>query len=213
MEDERSVPISALQHFVFCPRQCALIHTERLWAENALTFQGRRDHARVEAAKGTTKGCLREARSVQLASVKLGIHGVSDVVEYEQTTEGIHITPVEYKHGKPKPHYADEVQLCAQALCLEEMHLCCIEHGFLYYHELRRRIKVDFSEQLRDLTKKVVADTCSLLKSGTLPAAVKRKECSACSLYELCLPVSGLLSVSAYNDKMFEEIMCNETTP
>ncbi|MBQ7022783.1 MAG: CRISPR-associated protein Cas4 [Akkermansia sp.] len=213
MVEERSVPISALQHFVFCPRQCALIHTECLWKENALTFLGKRDHARVETARGTTKGALHEARSVQLVSIKLGIHGISDVIEYESTTDKIKVTPIEYKHGKPKPHFADEVQLCAQALCLEEMHDCRIEHGFLYYHQLRHRVRVDFSDHLRELTIKIIGDTRSLLNSDELPKAVKRKDCEACSLYDHCLPTPKDLSVFKYNNRLFCKLLKDETTP
>lgn len=210
--DERSVPISALQHYVYCPRQCALIHTDREWEENVLTFIGRYEHKRVESAQVTTKGRLREVRSVQLASSRLRIHGVSDVVEYEQLEDNIRITPIEYKHGKPKIHSADRIQLCAQALCLEEMHDCHIGYGYLFYHSLRRREKIEFTEDLRSETKRVITDTLNMLESGGLPLAIKRDECKACSLFDKCLPVSADVPVSEYNNKIFGAILRDETT-
>ena len=212
MMDNSSVPISALQHYVYCPRQCALIHTEREWAENALTFLGRQEHKRVESALGTTKGRLREARSVHLESSILNIHGVSDVVEYEQLADGIRITPIEYKHGKPKIHDADKIQLCAQALCLEEMHDCHIDYGFLFYHSLRRREKIEFTEELRQATVEVIAQTMRMLEKGDLPLAFKRDECKAYSLFEKCLPIPSDITASAYNNKIFCAALKDETT-
>lgn len=211
MTRERIVPISALQHYIFCPRQCALIHTEREWAENVLTYMGRREHRRVETAQSSIRGSVREARSVQLYSEKLGIFGISDVVEYESTVSGLKVTPIEYKHGKPKSHSADEVQLCAQALCLEEMHSCRISEGFIFYQAHKRRTRVEFTSELRDLTLRIVEETVRLLESEILPDAVKRKECEACSLNELCLPRRNLTSVKMYNDKEFEKALADET--
>lgn len=212
MQDKRSVPISALQHYVFCPRQCALIHTERVWAENSLTFLGKLDHTRVESACSTTKGRLREVRSVQLLSEHLGVHGVSDVVEYEQLGDTIRITPIEYKHGIPKIHRADEVQLCAQALCLEEMHNCHIGYGYLFYHTHRKRLKIEFTEELRQYTKSIIVATYEMFESGVLPVAVKRDDCAACSLYDLCLPPPSSTPASFYNERMFNNLIADETT-
>lgn len=213
MPEEWSIPISALQHFVFCQRQFALIHMDRLWQENALTALGRMEHARVESARSSVRGRLREERSVHLASLQWGIHGVSDVVEYESTSSGVRVTPIEYKRGVPKEHLADEVQLCAQAMCLEEMHECTISHGFLFYCTPKRRFKVDFTDELRRKTKRIIVSARSLLQSGELPLAFFREECKACSLYDFCLPNKNSGSVAQFNDIVFNSLSRDETTP
>lgn len=199
--------LAALQHFVFCPRQCALIHTERVWRENAHTLLGRLEHTRVDTAPGESRDKVYTARAVALVSHKLGIRGVSDVVEYIKTPGGEIICPVEYKHGRPKQHLADAVQLCAQAMCLEEMHHCNIPRGFLFYYSLRRRYPISFDEELRSETKIVIRETREMMLSGQLPPAVRRKECAACSLYELCLPLPAAQHVSAYNDRRFDALI------
>lgn len=210
--EERSIPISALQHFVFCQRQFALIHTERLWQENALTSFGKLEHARVESAQSSVRGRLREERSLHLVSEVWGIHGVSDVVEYERTADELRVTPIEYKRGAPKNHKADEVQLCAQALCLEEMHGCCISFGYLFYCNPRRRQKIEFTEELRKLTQQIIREARNLLQSEKLPPAIHREECKACSLYDLCLPSRREMSVSEYNNVTFSSVLRDETT-
>lgn len=213
MPEEWSIPISALQHFVFCRRQFALIHTERLWQENALTSLGKLEHARVESARSSMRGRLREERSVHLVSLQWGIHGVSDVVEYENTRDGLRVTPIEYKRGVPKEHRADEVQLCAQALCLEEMHSCTIPHGFLFYCNPRRRLKVDFTAELKEQTKQIISSARELLQSAELPPATRRSECKACSLYDVCLPAARTATVAQYNDSVFNAAINDETAP
>lgn len=213
MSEEQSITISALQHFVYCPRQCALIHTERVWAENALTTFGKIEHSRVETAQSSTLGSLRTTRSESLASLQYGIHGVVDVVEYDHSFSPPKVTPVEYKHGKPKVHDADIIQLCAQALCLEEMRHCHISEGFLFYHACRHRHAVAFSAELRQKTIRVIEQTRELLQSGVLPPASRRPDCSACSLVDLCLPVPCPLSAAAYNERIFPDLLNNETTP
>lgn len=211
MSSERFIPISALQHYIFCPRQCALIHTERVWAENALTYMGQREHHRVESAQASVRGRVKEERSVQLYSDNLGLFGVSDVVEYQYSDSGLKITPIEYKHGSPKLHSADEVQLCAQAICLEEMHGIRIDEGFLFYQAHKRRTSVTFTTELRSLTLKTIEQTRQLLETQILPEAIKRKECMACSLNELCLPRKVFNSVAAYNNAAFEQSLEDET--
>lgn len=211
--EDWSIPISALQHYVFCPRQFALIHTERLWQENALTAFGKIEHARVESAQASVRGGLREERSLHLISEEWGIHGVSDVVEYERTDDGWRVTPIEYKHGSPKEHRADEVQLCAQALCLEEMHSCHIPFGYLFYQHPRRRQKIEFSTELRELTGSIIRSARALLVSGVLPPAMRRSECKACSLYDLCLPAVRKGTAAEYNNSTFHSVLNDETTP
>lgn len=212
MQRRRSVPIAALQHFVFCPRQCALIHNEQVWAENALTMFGHIEHERVDSSESSYRKKVKEERSVHLCSERLGLHGISDVVEYHLTEDGIVIVPVEYKHGKPKNHAADEVQLCAQALCLEEVKGVRISKGYIYYHSICHRIEVDFSEELRVLTEKITEQTRELLESGGLPDAIKRQECESCSLYDLCLPKPNNIMASKVNDNLFSQIMGDEET-
>ncbi len=217
-EDEY-VTLSALQHYVFCPRQCALIHVERIWAENGLTTLGKIEHERVDTAPGTTHGNLRMARAVQLACHRLGIRGKADAVEYEFDTSSndefdqemgarrlIRVTPIEYKHGRPKEHSADAVQLCAQALCLEEMHGISIPHAYIFYRQTRRRLKILLDDALRAQTQDIIAATRQLLLNGTLPPALRRKECDSCSLFEHCLPRSTSQTVTAYNERNFHQL-------
>ncbi len=217
-EDEY-VSLSALQHYVFCPRQCALIHNEQQWAENALTTMGKLEHERVDTAPGTTRGLLRTARAVRLVCHRLGIRGVADAVEYERVAEqgngqgncGVErlrrVTPVEYKHGRPKDYRADEVQLCAQAFCLEEMHGIDIPVAYLFYRSTRRRKEVVLDAELRALTQRAVQETRELLALGTLPPARRMDDCDACSLYELCLPLPSGQRASAYNEQQFTSLL------
>src|SRR5690242_10725899 len=134
------IPISALQHYLFCPRQCALIHVERLWAEDGATAEGRILHERVDAGRPENRPGVSIGRRVQLRSLVLGVFGMADVVEFHSARKGAppRPFPVEYKRGKPKAHRADEVQLCAQAICLEEMFEQVVPEGALFYGETRR---------------------------------------------------------------------------
>lgn len=180
-----SLPISALQHWLFCPRQCALIHIERVWAENRLTAEGRVLHERADDGRPESRDGIRILRSAQIASKIYGLHGVADVVEMH----GDIPYPVEYKRGRPKAHRADEVQLCAQALCLEEMTGHPIPEGALFYGKTRRRKIIALDEELRATTLKVASEARSSIDTGTLPAPVfEPRRCNACSLAELCHP-------------------------
>jgi len=182
-----SIPISALQHWQFCPRQCALIHVERLWAENRLTAEGRVLHARPDSGRPESRPGLRILRAVEIASTTHGIHGVADVVEL--TGRPPRPFPVEYKRGRPKPHRADEVQLCAQALCLEEMFSCPIPEGALFHGQTRRRKPVAFNDELRSLTRSVIAEVREMFASGRLlPPEYAPRRCDSCSLRTLCRP-------------------------
>lgn len=182
----RSVPLSALQHYAFCPRQCALIHNEQAWAENYLTTQGRILHERVDGGEPETRKGVRFERSVQVSAEKLGMHGVLDMVECDLRSGSL--KPVEYKRGKPKPAPFDEIQLCAQALCLEEMTGQKVAEGALWYGQTRHRLPVVFSDSLRQATLDTVARVRELLASGTTPPPQYGKRCRACSLLELCQP-------------------------
>lgn len=185
MPETRSLPLSALQHWLFCPRQCALIHVEGLWAENRLTAEGRVLHERADKGHPESRGGARVLRAVQVASEAHGLHGVADVVEMR----GAVPYPVEYKRGRPKAHRADEVQLCGQAICLEEMTGEAVPEGALFYGRNRRRKVVAMDEELRTLTLSIAAEAKAAIASGTLPAPVfDPKRCPACSLIELCRP-------------------------
>lgn len=182
---EPSLPLSALQHWLFCQRQCALIHVERLWAENRFTAEGNVLHATVDGGAGDRRKGVRTLRSVQIGSEAHGLHGVADLVELH----GDRIVPVEYKRGRPKPHRADEVQLCAQALCLEEMTGRSIDQGGLFYGQTRRRTKVVFDNDLRFLTSSIASEARTAVAAGTVPAPLQNdRRCKSCSLLELCQP-------------------------
>lgn len=199
-----SVPLSALQHYLFCPRQCALIYVEREWSDNYLTAKGTQEHERVDSGENTTRTGVRVERSVHLYSDRYGLHGIADSVEYYgRKGAWERIVPVEYKHGQPKEHRADEVQLCAQALCLEEMHGVSVPVGMLFYLRTRRRLEVAIDEELRALTLETAAHVRELVETGTMPPPFPGKHCRACSLVDLCLPGSagGVSSAAAYNDR------------
>ncbi len=194
-----SVPLSALQHFAFCPRQCALIHVERQWAENTRTAEGRVLHDRTHEAGHESRGPLRIARALALQSAALGIHGVADVVEFHrQPDDTWRPFPVEYKRGRPKFSPIDAVQLCAQALCLEEMLSASIPTGALYYGETHRRQDVAFDDALRAETLRLITDVRAMIASGRTPPPVYAKHCHACSMFELCRPQAVTRSASSH---------------
>ncbi|MCW1887562.1 CRISPR-associated protein Cas4 [Luteolibacter flavescens] len=187
-DEDHLVAISALQHWLYCPRQCALIHVERAWEENKFTAQGRVMHERAHEGPNESRPGIRITRGLPVRSLGLGLSGQCDVVEFH--TDG-RVVPVEYKRGKPKAHRADEVQLCAQALCLEEMLGGAIEGGCLYYGERRRRTPVNFDHELRDLVTVTASSVRECLTTGTTPPAeYEPRRCDACSLIELCQPRS-----------------------
>lgn len=195
------IMLSALQHYQFCPRQCALIHIEQQWAENRFTAEGKVLHERADSNKCEWQGDVRIVRSLPICSQHYGLSGKADVVEFH--ADGA-VYPVEYKRGKPKGDRCDEVQLCAQALCLEEMLTVEIESGALFYGQRRRRKEIVFDQQLRVLTQETVGKTHQLLNSGITPAADYQKKCDACSLFSLCLPKScgSARSVNRYLNRM-----------
>ncbi len=185
-QEEDLIPLSALQHYLFCPRQCALIHVEQLWAEDAATAEGRLLHEAADAGRGETRPGLHIARALMLRSFSLGVSGRADVVEFRGP--GRVPFPVEYKRGRPKAHRADEVQLCAEAICLEEMFGHAIAEGALFYGETRRRLPVAFDAGLRALTAQVATDARAMIAAGRTPPPVKKAACRRCSLHDLCQP-------------------------
>jgi CRISPR-associated exonuclease Cas4 len=187
--EEDLIPLSALQHVVFCERQCALIHIEQMWDENRLTAEGKIMHERVHEAGEESRGKVRIERGVPLRSLKLGLIGKADVVEFH-LLEGDKWQPypVEHKRGKPKPDECDKVQLCAQALCLEEMLGVEVPSGAVFYGRTRHRLDVEFDQALRDETARTAAQAHELIRSGTTPKPVYTKKCKNCSLMNQCLP-------------------------
>lgn len=184
------IRLSALQHFIFCERQCALIHIEQIWTENLFTAEGRIMHDKVDTANRESRGNIRIEYSVPIRSLRLGLIGKADVVEFHKMDDdGTWIPfPVEYKRGKPKMDDCDKVQLCAQAICLEEMLNVEIKSGVLFYGQTRRREDVVFDDKLRQETEDAAKKVHALIESGTTPKAEYSKKCKKCSLYEFCMP-------------------------
>ena len=187
--DEDAIPLSALQHYLYCPRQCALIHVEQLWEESRHTAEGRVLHEKADKPRIERRKGVRTVLAMPLAAPEWGITGIADVVEFHQSPEGERAFPVEYKRGRPKAHRADEVQLCAQALCLESMLGQAVPAGALYYGQTRRRTDVAFDAPLRQLTLDTIAAVRAMLAAGLTPTArYDRRRCDACSLLDLCQP-------------------------
>ncbi len=206
-EDE-FIQLSALQHYLFCERQCHLIHVEQIWEDNIFTAEGNILHKNADDQKAAERGeTLRIEYGLPIRSVKLGLSGKADVVEFHRRDNGTwQPYPVEYKRGKPKENRCDEVQLCAQALCLEEMLSTSIPEGALFYGKTKHRTIVLFDESLRSLSAETCAKTHELLRQEQSPPAVYEKaRCSNCSLVNLCLPKISGKSVSLYISSMSSE--------
>lgn len=198
-EDDDFISISGLQHLVFCERQAALIHVERLWSHDAATVEGTLLHERADLPGAENRRGVRVQRAVTLRSEELGVSGRADVVEYHADPEipgGWRPFPVEYKRGRIGHRLADQVQLCAQAMCLEVMHGVTISRGALYYGKSHRRVDVTFNETLRMRTREAVRRLHELVRERIVPRAERAPKCDACSLEALCLP-----SVTARNGR------------
>ena len=192
------LPLSGIQHFLFCRRQWALIHVEQQWQENLLTVEGRLLHRRVDDPFfSEVRNGVITARSVPVASYRLGLSGVCDVVEFTPAPGGIRLpgragtylpAPVEYKRGREKREPCDEAQLCAQALCLEEMLAAPIPQGFLFYGETRQRIAVDLKPELRQFVQAMASEMQQYFQRGYTPRVRTSKACRSCSLADICLP-------------------------
>ena len=212
--DEDLLMLSGIQHIVFCERQWALIHLEQQWAENVLTIEGQLLHERADDPfEDEKKGDAIIWRALQLVSYNLGLTGKTDVVELVKApgtdADSIEIKgkkgrwkliPVEYKHGKPKSDHCDEVQLCAQAMCLEEMHKTNIREGFIYYEAIRHRTRVDFSQTLRKQVEFFAKRMHDIYETGITPPSDFKPHCRSCSLKDLCLPnsMTDKFSVNEY---------------
>ncbi|MBF0619875.1 MAG: CRISPR-associated protein Cas4 [Candidatus Omnitrophica bacterium] len=183
--------ISALQHLAFCPRQCALIHIEQIWIENRFTAEGRVMHDKAhDEDRVETRAGVRVERGISLRSLELGLIGKADVVEfhYVQDRRQWIPFPVEYKRGKPKEDDCDRVQLCAQALCLEEMLKIRILSGAIFYGKIRRRFDVTFDDDLRSKTKQSSVFLHKFIGAGRTPKPVYSAKCEVCSLIDVCIP-------------------------
>ena len=214
--EEDFLQLSGLQHFAFCRRQWALIHIEQQWKENLRTVEGDLFHHRAHDGQSRERrGNTLILRGISVSSPTLGISGKCDVVEFHADPNGVSLHgeeglwtpfPVEYKRGAPKAHQADELQLCAQAMCLEEMLCCTIPEGALFYGETRRRTAVSFSVELRSRVKELLEEMHQLYRRGHTPKVRRSKSCNACSLQELCLPALMKGSdVDAYLRQAMEE--------
>lgn len=188
--DADLIALSALQHYLYCPRQCALIHIEQAWAENTATAQGRVAHERVHAVESEVRRGVRSVTGMPLRSDRLGVTGIADVVELHRGPDGAwRPLPVEHKRGRPKLHHADEVQLCAQAMALEEMFAVDVPEGALFYGQPRRRNIVAFDAELQTLTETTAAATRAMIAAGRTPRMrYDKKRCDACSLLDICDP-------------------------
>lgn len=211
------LPLSGIQHFVFCRRQWALITLERQWEDNLLTAEGKLRHERVDDPYFTEvrKGVI-VTRAMPVASYRLGLIGVCDVVEFTSADTGIKLkgregtflpAPVEYKRGKEKHDRSDEAQLCAQAMCLEEMLAVQIPLGYLYYGEIRHRVTVELSAGLRTFVEQMAAEMHAYYERGHTPRVRTSKACRSCSLKDICLPglQSDVMPASAYIKKHIAE--------
>lgn len=208
---DEPIPISALQHAVYCLRQTALIHLERLWAENRFTAEGRVLHVHADKPGARRQRGVRRVSALPIASARLRIAGVADLVEFLPGAEGETAFPVEFKRGKPKLHRADEVQLCAQALCLEEMTGRAVPEGALYHAETKRRVAVPFDAELRRLTEETTAALAQLFETRqTPPPTAQKSRCRACSLREQCRPESAGRDVRGWRRRMVAVALAGE---
>jgi CRISPR-associated exonuclease Cas4 len=206
------ISLSALQHGVYCLRQAALIHLERVWADNRFTAEGHVLHAIADKGGSRKVKGVRRVMALPIASKRLNVAGVADMVEFLRLGDDDRETPfpVEYKRGKVKLHRADEVQLCAQAVCLEEMTGAGVDEGALYYAETKRRVIVVFDAELRRLTEETVAALAAVFASGVTPPPTHLKQrCRACSLVELCRPRAAARPALAWRSRMLADLIAS----
>ena len=213
--EEKWFPLSAVSHYSFCPRRCALVHEEQVWTENYFTASGKTLHETVDAGGGESRKERRIARSLRLFSKELGVSGIADVVEFLRDDQGVAVgnwtgrwtpRPVEYKWGTAKNEVPYERQLCAQAICLEEMFHVSIPTGGLYLGATKHRKSVLLDEPLRAATRQVCIDIREMLESGITPPAERLPRCKSCSLVEQCLPGLSRRSARAWLDCALAEV-------
>lgn len=211
--EEDFLQLSGLQHFIFCPRQWALIHIENQWAENKKTVDGEFFHQKAhDSTSHEKRGDILVTRGMYIHSRYLGITGQCDIVEFHRDEKGVALAkekgkwlpfPIEYKRGRAKNDLSDKAQVCAQAMCLEEMCCCDIHQGAIFYGEPRRRLEFEFSKDLRDTVRDSLKKMHELYQKGKTPRAKYRPVCDSCSLKEMCVPeLSSRESVNAYITRM-----------
>ncbi len=201
-----SVMLSALQHYAYCPRQCALIHLEQVWQENEHTMEGRIMHEQVHDSSSRMRDGVKIVTDLELKSERLGLHGRADVVEFHRQDGFWKPFPVEYKKGRPKRDCdADRVQLCGQALCLEEMLHVSLLEGALYYGQTHRRMTVELTVELRRRTEEVAQAVHEMFEQGITPPPERESGCKECSIREECLPELFQLQASDYIQQLFGE--------
>lgn len=186
--EEDYIQLSSIQHYVFCPRQCGLIHVEGLWAENRFTTKGKIMHERADAGEDESRVDRRIVRGLNIFSKRLGLSGRADVVEFIHTEESTVPFPVEYKSGKPKENISDLAQLCAQALCLEEMLNVPVTDAAVFYGKPRKRLPVTLTPELRADTEKIIHTIHRMIETRDVPKARYEKKCDFCSLQDQCMP-------------------------
>jgi CRISPR-associated exonuclease Cas4 len=201
LTDERGVldlvSISALNQYVFCPRRCALMHIEGIWRDNEHTIIGSLLHDHADEPGYETGAGVKLLRALPLHSQKYGLSGRADVVEMRDGKPA----PVEYKKGKRRKFENDDIQLCAQALCLEEMFGKEVPSGFIYHAASKRRREVGFDRYLRDQTEKTIIAVRELIASGQVPPAILAPHCDGCSLRAICMPeITGVKTSSDWNN-------------
>lgn len=216
-KEDEYLQLSGIQHFAFCRRQWALIHIEQQWEENLLTVDGDIMHENVhDFGFREKRGDVVTVRAMAVSSSRLGINGECDAVEFRRSPDGINIfgmdgnysvTPIEYKRGKPKENECDALQLMAQALCLEDMLCCEIPFGYLYYGEIRHRVKVIFDDELRRRTEEMIAEMHMYFKRHYTPKVKRTRSCNACSLKNICLPV--LFKTEKVSDYIRNALKCD----
>ncbi|MDT3695306.1 MAG: CRISPR-associated protein Cas4 [Ignavibacterium sp.] len=200
------IMISALQHYVYCPRQCGLIHVDDVWQENLFTVRGDILHQKVDTDTYETRGSVKTVRGLRIHSFKYGLVGRCDVVEFhskksknnsgiitgalnkEKVLDNIIVLPVEFKSGEPKEDISDKVQLCAQVFCLEEMLNTQIKEGAFFYGKIRRRNLIEINNELRTQTENIISAVRKIVESKIIPAAVYEQKCRNCSLQTICQP-------------------------
>lgn len=191
MDETETIAISALQHFSFCPRQCGLIHLEQSFDDNALTIRGHAAHSRVDREETRTSADTRIEYGLAVYSDTLKIRGKADLVEF--LPDGTPY-PVEYKHGRRASKLHDQIQLAAQAMCLQEMTGIAVKAGAIYYFSSRKRLEVKITEELRSIVRETIHATRAMLMSQKLPPPVDDDRCRNCSLIDLCQPKAVLLT-------------------
>lgn len=195
------IQISSLQHYVFCPRQCGLIHVEDVWTDNMFTVRGEILHEKVDTDTYETRGTLKTVRGLRIHSTRLGIVGRCDVVEFRRDkNEQEEVFPVEFKSGEPKEDVSDKVQLCAQVLCLEEMLNTKIMQGAFFYGKIRRRNLVEIDTELRTRTEEIISVIHDIVMTKHVPPAIYSEKCRNCSLEDTCMP-------RAMNEKRLKQYM------